>query len=383
MGNSTSVLESVTSFADINDIQKALQATPDPGDVDVIKAFHACCYVSTTCQRLQCILELFLKHGVDVNARDPETQWTVLHHVFASQKTFVLPYLLSVGAKHIRDLNGLSPLDYLPKSKRDHFVRVYEQQCVDEAPNSRDDLPATGGDDEGTGAIVPSSPCEVHILHDWKRDTHELGELLHIKCKGSAGYVQLIYHENDSIDALQEEAVFDQFIQVEGERTISFSTSHLPAMAVVHVLYVTCDKQMMHRCVQTADGPLRMQANVEKYVFTVNGEAFHHANPVLDGMVFPTMREFQQFMKMLKTDKVQGEAYVEEAAETAAQATTSSPSNQDEEATTTAPLVEAKMAIPTNQEVDPTATTPSTVNAPHKLDSLAADPPSNQAEIDA
>ncbi|ETW02233.1 hypothetical protein H310_05792 [Aphanomyces invadans] len=300
MGNSSSVLDSVTSFEDINDIQKALQASPDPTDVDVIKAFHACCYVSTTCQRLQCILEMFLKHGVDVNATDPTTQWTILHHVFASQKTFVLPYLLAAGAKHSRDVNGLSPSDYLPKSKRDHFVRIYMQQCDDVV------VPT---------AMTPAGEsCEVQMVHDWKRDTHELGELLHVKCKGTAGYVQLIYHENDSIDSLQEEAVFDQFINVEGgERTLSFSTSHLPEMAVVHVLYVACDKQMMHRRIQATDGPLRMQANVEKYVFTVNGEAFHHGNPILDGMVFPTMREFQQFMKMLKSDKLQSVAYVDDS----------------------------------------------------------------------
>ncbi|KAH9129341.1 hypothetical protein AeMF1_000627 [Aphanomyces euteiches] len=298
MGNSTSVLDSVTSFADINDIQKALQATPDPTDEEVIKAFHACCYVSTTCQRLQCILELFLKHGIDVNVRDPATQWTILHHAFASQKTFVLPYLLAAGAKPNRDINGLAPIDYLAKTKYDHFVRAYLAQ-----------FPNNAVDNEHT------KNCEIQILHDWKRDTHELGELLHVKCKGSAGYVQLIYHENDSVEAMQDEAVFDQFINVEeGERTISFSTSHLPELAVVHVLYVACNKQMLHRRVQATDGPIWMKANVEKYVFTVNGEAFHHANPILDGMVFPTMREFQQFMKMMKTDKLQGEAYVEEPA---------------------------------------------------------------------
>ncbi|RHY02068.1 hypothetical protein DYB36_005743 [Aphanomyces astaci] len=329
MGNSSSVLDSVTSFEDINDIQKALQASPEP--TDVIKAFHACCYVSTTCQRLQCILELFLKHGVDVNATDPITQWTILHHVFASHKTFVLPYLLAAGAKSSRDINGLSPIDYLPRSKRDHFVRIYMQQCID-------------------GDAIPEAlvmPCEVQILHDWQRDTHELGELLHVKCSGVAGYVQLIYHENDSIETLQEEAVFDQFVNVEGgERTLSFSTSHLPAMAVVHVLYVACDKHMMHRRIQAADGPLRMQANVEKYIFTVNGEAFHHGNPVLDGMVFPTMREFQQFMRMLKSDKLQGEAYVDDssnnqlddASEIQAKAVTPEESQGDDDKTVRPPI---------------------------------------------
>jgi hypothetical protein len=136
--------------------------------------------------------------------------------------------------------------------------------------------------------------------------------LLHVKCKGAPGYVQLIYHENDSIEGLQEEAIFDQFIQVENEKTISFSTSHLPPQAIVHVLYVASDKQMMRRHVKATDGPLRIQANVEKYIFSVNGENFHHANPVLDGMVFPTMREFQHFMRMMKSDKIQGIQYIED-----------------------------------------------------------------------
>ncbi|OQR83756.1 hypothetical protein ACHHYP_14310 [Achlya hypogyna] len=291
MGNTPTVLESVTSFVDINEVQKALALCPDPTSMDVIKAFHACCYLSTTCQRLQCILELFLKHGVDVNAVDPQNNWTILHHVFVAQKTFVLPYLLGKGARPTRDLNGLAPVDYLPKSKHDHYVRGYLEVDLLEDDTA---FPET---------------CHIEMLHDWKRDTHEHGELLHVKCRGAPGYVQLIYHEGE--DGMQEEAIFDQFIQVENEKTISFSTAHLPALAIVHVLYVACDKQMMHRQVKAADGPLVIQANVEKYIFTVNGETFHHANPVLDGMVFPTMREFQQFMKMMKSDKLDAIKYEE------------------------------------------------------------------------
>ncbi|OQS05927.1 hypothetical protein THRCLA_20493 [Thraustotheca clavata] len=298
MGNSSSVLETVTSFADINDIKKALQESPDASSIDVIKAFHACCYLSTTCQRLQCILELFLKHGVDINAIDPENHWTILHHVFVAQKTFVLPYLLDKGAIIKRGLSGLAPHDYIPKSKHDHYIRQYLEKMNQQLVENKQ--------------VEDETQCDIQIVHDWKRDTHELGELLHVKCNGSPGYVQLIYHENDSTEGYLEEAIFDQFIQVENEKSISFSTAHLPANAIVHVLYVACDKHMMHRQVKAADGPLRIRANVEKYIFKVNGEAFHHANPVLDGMVFPTMREFQQFMKMMKSDKIVGVKYNEE-----------------------------------------------------------------------
>ncbi|KDO27411.1 hypothetical protein SPRG_06998 [Saprolegnia parasitica CBS 223.65] len=322
MGNSPSVLESITSFSDINDVQKALLETPDSAAIDVVQAFHACAYLATTCQRLQCILELFLKHGVDVNAMDPQrNNWTILHHMFVAQKTFVLPYLLARGARPMRDVNGLAPHDYLHKSKHDHYVRAYLETTSSSLSEHPSSDPAF------------TEPCVVQIVHDWKRDTHELGELLHVKCKGAPGYVQLIYHENDSPEGLQEEAVFDQFIQVEKEKTISFSTAHLPAQAVVHVLYVACDKHMMHRQVQASDGPLSIQANVEKYVFTVNGEAFHHANPVLDGIVFPTMREFQQFMKMMKSDKLDAVRYEDEAVSN--QEDTSDASPSDNETSTT------------------------------------------------
>ncbi|KAL3664206.1 hypothetical protein V7S43_010535 [Phytophthora oleae] len=110
--------------------------------------------------------------------------------------------------------------------------------------------------------------------------------------------------------------------------------THLPADSVCHMLFITCDRRMLHRtialsteglAVQIADtdsddyfsdstseetyeqGEVGQNQEVEVkqpgYTFFVGGEEFSHPNSVFAGQSFPNVEAFESFLRDLRVKK--------------------------------------------------------------------------------
>ncbi|KAG3090441.1 hypothetical protein PI124_g10250 [Phytophthora idaei] len=109
--------------------------------------------------------------------------------------------------------------------------------------------------------------------------------------------------------------------------------THLPADSVCHVLFITCDRHMLHRtialsteglAIQTADvdsddyfsdstseeevedgSEHKQEVEVKQpgYTFFVGGEEFSHPNSVFAGQSFPDVEAFESFLRDLRVKK--------------------------------------------------------------------------------
>lgn len=117
------------------------------------------------------------------------------------------------------------------------------------------------------------------------------------------------------------------------EGCVPVDVNHLPADSVCHVLFITCDRHLLHRtialsteglAIQTADidsdddfsgstseeelGDVAEEQQEEDvkqpgYTFFVGGEEFSHPNSVFAGQSFPDVEAFESFLRDLRGKK--------------------------------------------------------------------------------
>eukprot|EP00644_Phytophthora_capsici_P006647 jgi/Phyca11/550347/estExt2_Genewise1Plus.C_PHYCAscaffold_360425 len=100
------------------------------------------------------------------------------------------------------------------------------------------------------------------------------------------------------------------------EGCFSVDVTHLPADSVCNMLFITCDRRMLHRTIALSTESLAVQiadisdadsddyfSDSTSYTFFVGGEEFSHPNSVFAGQSFPDVEAFENFLRDLRVKK--------------------------------------------------------------------------------
>lgn len=230
-----------------------------------------------------------------------------------------------------------------------------QEECQPECEKAGDEV----------GGYLQLQPVIAHFGEDALQVhgfVHELGELIRVRYhlpnaeRFYHGYFQLIWRGHD--EAFSEEPHYDQHVPLRhllrGEQStgsepqasegvemadmaqqgkevktdphieqlaaldgfVEFGTGHLPEDAIIHILFVACDRYMMKRRVVLSTHACMVKAVSDEYsfeqpsapedsthpayYFTVAGEEFTHSSPEFAGLHFETLEEFEAYVHELK-----------------------------------------------------------------------------------
>lgn len=252
------------------------------------------------------------------------------------------------------------------KLQDEHVRRLVKTSTIENVDNQDEDT---------------CKPCEFYIAFEPtckqlpyhqiqnKRHVHERSKLLRVSYRLPRsdpflnGYFQLIWRENG--DAWSEEPHYDphvtklsdecarymekealwspqhnstsRFLELSNLKSVVegyllLDVTHLPVDSVCHVLFITCDRRLLHRTVELSTESLALhvtnfssdvssstseeeltekdfegqnQENAKQIdnLFFVGGEEFLHPNPVFAGQNFPDVDAFESFLKDLRAKK--------------------------------------------------------------------------------
>lgn len=310
MGNAGSSIEDLVMYGDLLELKKQLekhQTTENNQQQEeyVEELNHGLLTAASVrdrpLQQLQCVLELLLDAGAEVNSIDAQG-WTCLHHAVVAENLSLIPFLLKHHARAVRDIHGLLPQDLLGSESESSAqpIDVIRAQLSDMTESSDGFSLCFGNNRKHSDELNGKS---------WE---HEYGTPVVLKYSSpedsplKAGYIQLLYHLPDQ--SFSSEPIYGNHMQlVKGSHrgVIQFDTADLPEYAACHFVYIACDPSMMRRKVVASTHALWLKQGISKFTLKVAGVLFHHSSRELDGCEFESSEDLKKYVvKQSSSDKI-------------------------------------------------------------------------------